>query len=184
MPRNSKKNSERKNNFNKKSELSNFEIIQFLQYEYDWQKQRRSDLVDKAKLFLCWNAAVFAFAIVFTNVENIICILKHCTLCIIYVCTIFLTILLVLSIIILAVSSCGFFQCLGVGEINCFEVEKYIDGEFEVNKILKDYRDIIVDYDNNIKTTSKKVEFNIVLMVIGVASMLIIEMLLRILVAV
>ena len=184
MPRNSKKNSERKNNFNKKSELSNFEIIQFLQYEYDWQKQRKSDLIDKVQLFICWNAAIFAFAILFTDFDKIVTLLKRYRDCNITTLTILLICFMIISITILLISTIGFFVCLKVQKSMCFEMEHYIDEGFDINKILNDYKTIITDYDDVIKSMADKIEKNTTLMVIGISGLLVSELFLRVLVCI
>lgn len=39
------------NEIEQREDLSNFEKIQFMQFEYDWQKQRKSENMNKAQLF-------------------------------------------------------------------------------------------------------------------------------------
>ena len=182
MPKQKKKTN--RDNKKIKDELSAFEKIQFLQFEYDWQKQRRSDLVDKAKMFLCWNAAVFAFAIIFTDVEKIVALFNCNGRCFIYVSAVVLVILLIISIIILAISSYGYFECLDIIKINCFEIKDYIDGEFNVKNIFNDYKEIIIDYDEKIEQMAKKISTNIILMIIGITILLVVEMLLKIFVSI
>ena len=178
---NAKKRKTRKRK-KKNNNLTSFEKIQFLQFEYDWQKQRRSDLVYKAQLFLCWNAAVFAFAIVFTDIEKIINVIRTCQTCKIVSIAIVLVFFLVISLVLLGVSTFGFFDCLNIKPIMCFQTEEYIDGGFDTNKIITDYKTIIISYDDFIKGMVEKLEHSIVVMIIGISVLLCVEFILRILV--
>lgn len=76
-----------RNSNSKNNNLTSFEKIQFLQFEYDWQKKRLDDLYDKSNMLLCWDAAVFTFAIMFTDIENIISIISNHSNSYIYVLT-------------------------------------------------------------------------------------------------
>ena len=161
--------------------MSDFEKIQFLQYEYEWQKKRKSDVVDKAQMLLVWNAGIFTFAIMFTDIESIVKLLtKSITNITIFI--IVLIILGIISLLVLIISSLGFFNCIKLNKQMCFSTENYIDDGFNIEDILKDYKEIIIDYDLSINELSKKIERNTILMIISIAMLLSVEFFLRILV--
>ena len=172
----------KKSSNSKKNDLTSFEKIQFLQFEYEWQKQRKRDLVEKSKLFLCWNAAVFSFAILFTDIEKIISVLKTHEDCCIIGLTVVLIILFIISAVLLAISTVGFFDCLKNKPVMCFETQDYIDGVFNPEKIITDYRTIIISYDDDIKEMVEHVEHSTIIMVIGISVMLCVEFMLKIVV--
>ena len=162
--------------------MSNFEKIQFLQYEYEWQKKRKSDVVDKAQMLLVWNAGIFTFAVMFTDIEKIINSLTKSSITNITILIIVLIILGIISLVVLIISSLGFFNCIKLSKQKCFSTENYIDNGFNTEDIIKDYREIILDYDESIKELYIKIERNTILMIISIAMILSVEFFLRILV--
>ncbi len=49
------------NQLEQKEDLSNFEKIQFMQFEYVSQKNRRVGFIENAELHLAWLGGIFAF---------------------------------------------------------------------------------------------------------------------------
>ena len=168
---------------NKKNSLSDFEKIQFMQFEYDWQKKRLDDLYNKSNLLLCWNAAIFAFAFAITDVDKIINVIKNYSICPLTSAVVVFVVFVFISMVLIGISTLGFFNCAYMKELMCFKMQDNIEHGFDMNEITDDYKTIIVSYDDIIADLTKKVRNNILIMLIGVTALLIFEFLLRILVS-
>ena len=180
-------------NIDKKQELTNFEIIEFLQYEYNYQKQRMRDFVDRTQLLLAWNAGVFAFAIMFTDIGSIvrkINLNSQSTYLVMYsklnsnivIMIDIFVVILITSIIIIAISSFGFFISLETQEIYCFSMETYFEDGFKMKEILKDYNKILTSYDDDIERYAKRIDKYEKCQIIGIVILLISELVLKLLV--
>ena len=180
-------------NIDKKQELTNFEIIEFLQYEYNYQKQRMRDFVDRTQLLLAWNAGVFAFAIMFTDIGSIvrkINLNSQSTYLVMYsklnsnivIMIDIFVVILITSIILIAISSFGFFISLETQEIYCFSMETYFEDGFKMKEILKDYNKILTSYDDDIERYAKRIDKYEKCQIIGIVILLISELVLKLLV--
>lgn len=180
-------------NIDKKQELTNFEIIEFLQYEYNYQKQRMRDFVDRTQLLLAWNAGVFAFAIMFTDIGSIvrkINLNSQYTYLVMYsklnsnivIMIDIFVVILITSIILIAISSFGFFISLETQEIYCFSMETYFEDGFKMKEILKDYNKILTSYDDDIERYAKRIDKYEKCQIIGIVILLISELVLKLLV--
>ena len=113
--------------------LSDFEKIQFMQFEYDWQKKRLDDLYNKSNLLLCWNAAIFAFSIAITDVDRIINVLKHCSRCSLVSAVAFSVFFILIAMGLVGISTLGFFNCAYIKKLMCFNMQDNIGHDFEMN---------------------------------------------------
>lgn len=167
-----------------KEDLTNFEKIQFMQFEYDWQKKRLDDLYNKSNLLLCWNAAVFVFAITVTDVDKIVNAFKNYYSSPVTTAIVVALVFVFLSLVLIVISTLGFFNCSYMKKLMCFQIQDNIDHNFDITEITDDYRKIIVYYDELMIELTQKIKINIILMLIGVSLLLIFEYVLKILVSI
>lgn len=166
-----------------KEDLTNFEKIQFMQFEYDWQKHRRKSFVEAAELHLAWIGGIFAFWILFTDCKEIILFLKNNQNENLQILSIISLIVLLFGLVFLSISAFQYNDSKQVSTIDCFDIETIYDNGFKLNEILKDYKDIVVDYDKVISELSKKVVAGDKNMKKGVILLLVSELVLKIVVS-
>lgn len=168
-------------NENNKNEIDT-ELWQFLQNEYIYARERLDNLESKNKLFLAWDAAVFAFAIGLTDFGKIIEKLKGAVsvnTALIVICTI----MLMISIICCFISFYILFSNQNVKRLFCFDIENMkMDFNKEYENIIKDYKTILSDFEEAIKKIESKVNRGVKYMKVGITLIVISEIILKILV--
>lgn len=179
---NNKKEIEQKE-IEQKDDLTNFEKIQFMQFEYESQKNRRTGFIEEAELHLAWIGGIFAFGILFTDFKEIFLFLKNNKDINLQVLSIVSLISLVIGLVFLSISAIGFNNTKKISSVSCFETGVILDNGFKVKEILSAYKDVVVDYDKNINELSDKVIDAKMNMQVGVILLLVAELVLKIVVS-